>query len=52
MAVLKIVVNRTEMDIWVLGENIIVVKARVMNIVGGKVMHLEDKMLYEVVIVV
>jgi hypothetical protein len=32
--------------------NRIVVEAQVMNIVVGKVMHLEDKMVYEVVIAV
>jgi hypothetical protein len=52
MAVLKIVVNKNVMDIWVVGKNRIVVKARGMNIVGNKVMHLDDKMVYEVVRVV
>jgi len=40
------------MDIWVLEENRIAAKGWVMNIVGDKVMHLEDKMVYDVVIVV
>jgi hypothetical protein len=51
MAVLRIVANRIVMDIWVLGMNRTAVKAWVITIVGVKVMHLKDKMVYEVVIV-
>jgi hypothetical protein len=52
MAVLMIVVNGTVTDILVLEENRTAAKARVTNIVGDKVMHAEDSMVYEVVVAV
>jgi hypothetical protein len=47
-----IAVNKIVMDVLVLEENRTVAKARVMNIVGNKAMHMEDSMVYEVVVAV
>jgi len=47
-----IAANRIVMDVLVLEENRTVAKAWVMNIVGNKAMHVEDSMVYEVVVAV